>query len=211
MSDTDVDSAFWASVLDAPYKTYWESLGRFIAEFSATERALLVTIKEMTNLETEIGSAILGGVRVHDGISLLNRILDAANRPRAKKRLDNALWQLGQINTTRNNIIHWGAELVWETEGVFLVSNKHLIHSKQIPQEYTVTPDELRNMATDLVKIRIHLAIEGGKDAIPRSLYQKALRKVLQEPWTYKPPQRGAPPPRSRGKSRKQQSPPPAS
>lgn len=203
MSDTTSTYAdYQASLLEAPYKSYWERLGSFVSEFSATERALLITIREIADLtDGEVGAALIGGVRVHDGIAMLNRLLDARGLVRPKKRLTSVLWQLGQINTTRNNILHWGAELV--SEGVFLVSNKHLIHSKQIPQEYTVTPDELRDMTLDLIKIRIHLAIEGAKDQLPRKLYRRGLRMIVHNAWSYKPPQRAVPAPRSQRTSQK--------
>lgn len=201
-------SEFWAEALEAPYKAYWESLGRFVSEFSATELSLLYTIKAFADLEAELARAIFGGVRLQDGISALNRVLIATGRTRTKRRLVPVLKQLAEINTTRNNIIHWGTTMV--SEGVFLVTNKEIVHSGQIPQHYTVTPRELSDMTMDLIKIRIHLSKEGERDRISRLLYRKVLRPIVHAPWSYRVPQRAAPPQKSSRKRSTRKAPPEA-
>ncbi|MCR6646526.1 MAG: hypothetical protein NVV62_19425 [Terricaulis sp.] len=207
---SDMDSVLEnLPALEAPYKDYWERLGAFIGEFSATERALVACIRDVANLNSEVGRSLLGSIRVHDGIGLLNRVLDAAGKHRARQRLRPVLAQLGEINTTRNNIIHWGVEKLGAHE--FLVSNKHLVSSAQVPQAYTVTPETLFLMSMDLIKIRIHLVIEGMPSVFPRDFYRRVGRPVLRDAWSYKAPQRGAPAQRNPDKRRARKPPPPPS
>lgn len=123
--------------------------------------------------------------------------------------------QLGEINTTRNNIVHWGVVHDWasgiaDSPGV-IVTNKHLLQPGRTEQRYLVSMKDLSNMTLDLTKIGIHCNVEILREHIGRDIYRRALREVLGASWSYKPPQRSAPPQRSPGKSPKRRRPPPAS
>jgi hypothetical protein len=197
-------SAEFLAEIQAPYKNYNERLGAFMVSFSATEKILLEVIKLAADLDSSVGNAVLGGVRVHDGTSMLNRVLDALSLNEKKAALKPALDQLGQINTTRNNILHWGAQIDGaDTDQTFLVTNAHLIHERQIPIAYTVTPSDLSAMIVDLSRIQLHLVnvLENGNNGdVTFGMSDPIIQRALKKPWLYKPPQRAAPPTRNADK-----------
>jgi len=202
----DEDTSALVAALEEPYREYWAELGRFIHQFSETEREMQILLRHFSNMPDKIAAVLLAGEKVDQAISKVSRILDATENVHAKSRLEPVFQQLGVINGVRNNIVHWGATAC---DGALWVSNKHLKPLPTREVEYTVSVDALRRMTIDLFKIdmhiswEIHLSEPGGSVEI----YQKVFQRVLEAAWRYKPPVRPTHKSKSQGSSPKQSRP----
>jgi len=184
-----------ADVLEEPYRGYWLALGKFIGFFSETEDQLRYALRRFSGVSKTSARALFANIRVADGISSINRLLEANGRIRAKARLAKPFAQLGLINTTRNNIIHWGARR--DSTGAFIVTNRRIALQPAAIIEYEVTPDELEAMTLDLWKIALHITVETDRFELPKDLYRREMRQTLHASWRYKSGARVAPRPQT--------------
>jgi hypothetical protein len=99
--------------------------------------------------------------------------------------LEFVLQQVGDINSARNFILHYGAESV--AEGNAIVSN--VLKAKGEPTFFPISPTILDQMTSDIGKIIIHLNYRHLRQLIPGEFLVKgALYEVLRAPWQYKHP-----------------------
>lgn len=211
-----MDAEDLANILEEPYRDYWQALGRFIDQFASVEKHMQIMLRHYAAASEAVGRVVFSGHRINDGIDTVNRLLDARALPRVKARLRPVFGQLAQINTTRNNIVHWGVTHDWAaglavTSPGVLVTNRHLVQPGRTEQRYLVSLDDFGDMTADLIKIGMHFNVEMYRDHLNRQLYRRALREVLNASWSYKPPQRAALRQRSRGNPPTHRNPRPSS
>jgi hypothetical protein len=198
-----------ADILEEPYKDYWQWLGKFISDFSRTEHDLNTALHQFARTENDIGRVLFSGMRVESSIDTINRLLTARGMNRAKARLKKPFEQLGEINKTRNDIVHWGASPMKRRLGEsqqFVVTNARFVQKGRATLAYPVSVEIFLAMSTDLLKISFHIGAEMWRNEIPKSDYRRMFRPILRAEWQYKPPQRALPQDRS---ARKRQAPPP--
>jgi hypothetical protein len=145
--------------------------------------------------DDDIARVLFSGSRVKDGIETINSLLEARGLRRTKARLKPAFDQLGEINTTRNNIIHWGAKMDQSAAGgpSFIVSNEHLVRRGRSEKRYAIGLATFHEMLADLFKVGVHLSLEMYRDSLTKPIYRKVVRRILKCAWLYKAPQRAAP------------------
>lgn len=133
-----------------PVEDYFQALGLFIHEFAATETLLLEALVEQAGVSKSTARAIFSGVRADTAKAHIKRLREVQGAPEIPT-LERAFTQFSLLTDVRNDIVHYGATFRgdWEPH----VSNKR---GKMPGKERSVlaTPTVLRNMATDLGKIR---------------------------------------------------------
>lgn len=191
--------------MDEPFLQYWSELGRFIHEFSRTEKALQWLLRHYARTTLPVSKALFHGMRVDACKDAINRILDATENQAAKTRLEAPFAQLGAISGMRNNIVHWGASPA-DGSREFVVTNAFLAHTKARVQEFRVSPRTLRAMSVDLFAISLHFILEVRRSG-ELDETDTEFAAVLREPWLYKSPQPSPQPKAPRASPQKSQRP----
>jgi hypothetical protein len=179
-----------------PDHFYYHALGQFISTFSVTEAILRIALRHFAKVNDSTGKAVFSGVRVDTAMSLINRLLEV-RKPRntqLQKDMTRIFTQLGIINGVRNDIVHYGSDVIGEER---VVSNRLVALTTARLRETPVSPDILDQMTHDLMTIGVRVAYNMRPSA--------AIPDAVREPWLYKP---RAPSPRRkrhRNKPRSQQ------
>jgi hypothetical protein len=179
-----VDKRSW----DEPARGYWRALGKFIHEFSGTERVFLQLLDFLAGVEFPISASIFFGFRADACKDAINRILEATDNAEVAARLKEPFQQFGIINGARNSIVHWGAHATEEDDIVAM--NDFIAHTDRRIRSLSVSVKMLGNMCFDLTKINFHLWSEMEKvDEIFKLIGTTGVPDYyIQEPWRYKPP-----------------------
>jgi hypothetical protein len=187
------------------------SLGSFMDLFSAIESVLLFVVQFYAKTDWTVTKAMMSPLRVENAITTLNRIIEA-RRLRGKKisELKTVLTQLGEINKTRNDILHHG--LVKDPKGrdnLYLISNKFIARSPKTVFKIRISKTHIDQMRADLLEIHFRLAIRHvASSAASWSINAKRFRREnpLGTPhsWRYKSPSRGTSRPKRRAHVPKQ-------
>lgn len=169
---------------DEPYHDYWTKLGRLIHYHSLVEALVISGIHHFAEVTSGIGNAIAPGLRADGAKSALLRVLETSRNGAIAERLASPLTQFGVINTTRNNLVHWGALRDGDTG--FLVTNAKRVIPSSL-KEFRVSLRDLDAMHLDLYRIGVHLMCEIRGETLDE------WAEVLAGPWLYKPAQRHRP------------------
>ncbi len=167
-------------------KAYFLALGEFIDQFARTEMFLHVILRHYAKINWDVGAAILSGVRVDTAMSFIKRITEIHD-PGEETRIEiNDLFQqLAEVNKLRNDIVHYGSQV---RDDVRIVSNRIAAHTHDRIREFSVSPQTLKDAATDLNAINVRLSFR-VLHHMPIGLH-KPFEPILNAPWRYKPPQR---------------------
>ncbi len=132
-------------------------LGRFVTVFASTEKLLFLVSGLVMRIPLSVTQAVFGGgaARVKDTIDRVNRTMKAtvALHPDNGLALDlqrvfsKIFLQLGLINSTRNEILHYGIHAN-EDGAECLVSNEHL--KPDAPDKIRISAPLLDAMSADL-------------------------------------------------------------
>jgi hypothetical protein len=165
---------------------YYQKLGIFIQAFAQAETAVYEALQAFAGVTSVVARAIFSGTRAEAAKQLITRIADAKNLDKAtKEELKNVFDQLGEINSARNHIVHYGTQ--FEERG-FKVSNALVAHLPTRIRTIDVSGDALDHMTADLHKISMHMLVQTiRRSNRPLSdAFQRWLAPILQRPWRYK-------------------------
>jgi len=132
------------------------ALGQFVAKFSETEALIQTTLWELAGVEPPTAQAVFSGIRTDGAMQYINRIAAAQNWP--QPRADLALYafaQLVPINKLRNNILHYGAQLVGPDS--WRISNENFVHVPKNISSSVISPASLKQAQADLDEIDLIL------------------------------------------------------
>jgi hypothetical protein len=87
--------------------TYYEALGRFVAQFAGVEATLFWALIFHGKINQKVAQAIFSGTRVDQAMSFISRICEAID-PGEERRseLRDVFTQLRAINDVRNSLLH---------------------------------------------------------------------------------------------------------
>jgi hypothetical protein len=158
---------------------YFLALGYFMQSFAEAEMAMQVLLWKVSGLsDISTAAALLSGVKIDGAMGLIRRVREAKKMPE-HKQLTHIFNQLAEINSARNDIVHFGATFT-EDFGI-LVSNFRIAHIEERLKGFHTSPIALFNMTQDITKI-IHRIIEivGEYDHDPTPEH------VALDTWLYK-------------------------
>jgi hypothetical protein len=190
---SDLEPHYWdgSKVVHRPIPTdvtdYYGSLGRFIQAFAHTEATMHGALREFSGVTNKVARALFSGTRAEAAKQYITRIADATDLDsEVKADLKYVFDQLGVINSTRNDIVHYGTNFGGDQ---FIVSNEYLAHLPTRVRKIEVSSEILNQMTSDLNKITAHLIVRitGTSDPGTSGSLRKCLIPILQRPWLYKP------------------------
>jgi hypothetical protein len=168
---------------------YYQSLGTFVQAFARVEATMHGVLKRFCNVSPVIARSIFSGTRTEAAKQYITRIMYAKRMDQPiKTEMKYVFDQLGVINSTRNDIIHFGAE--FEGEQLF-VNTAMLAHLPEKARRIEVSSKILDQMTADLNKITLHLIVctMGTDSPDTANFFRIGLNPILQQPWLYKPTQ----------------------
>ncbi len=162
-------------------RAYYEALGRFVDKFSRVEAAMTLTLWHYAKTPPDISKVIFTSDKVDGCITKIKQIAKVSNvHTDLQNDLLDIFQQLGIINGVRNDVLHYGAELV--AEGNAIVSDA--LKAKGEPYVFPISPTALDQMTADLDKIIAHLKTLHLGD---RRTYT-ILGNPMHSAWQYKHP-----------------------
>lgn len=186
--------------------TYFEALGRFVQTFAETEIGIAMTLRTLAGVTKPVARAIFSGVRVETAMSFINRIMEVTSTSQPMRDdFQYAFTQLGHINQARNQILHYGVDLGFTSDGEYvlqasdmIVSNKGFALTEDRIRETPISGEILDNMIHDLDIISCILMAQNMRVIAARSnddysthLLAEAdrLMRARETAWRYKPVQ----------------------
>jgi len=165
---------------------YYLSLGRFTQTWAQVEAILAVLLRLVSGVDQKVAPAIFSGTRADQAKNFVKRIL-AARGEELDPVLKRAFDQFGTINSTRNDIVHYGAQF---EEDEPIVSNYLAAHTPEALRRHSVPPKTLDAMNQDLGTIQAAVAYyllkDSPSDVLPA---REQIRQIALAPWRYKSPQ----------------------
>lgn len=167
---------------------YHLALGRFLDTFSQIEATMHQLLWHYAKTRFPIAQAVFSGLKIDAEMGLVTRLTEVRRVGKAAKAdLEYVFAQLRDLNSARNDILHYGSHA--HINGERLVSNFLLALNRSRLREFPISDGKLRAMHADCVKIIVHLRhnhIDRKKQISEetRDLYQY----FLHEPWSYKHP-----------------------
>ena len=197
---TDKSDAL-VKALKASDRDYLLALGEFIDQFARTEAMLHYVLRHFAKTSQNIGNAVFSGVRVDAAVSFIRRIAEVEDPGEtARKQIDFLFTHLAEINNLRNDIVHYGSEI--RGGGRRVTTNRIMALTADRIRERAVSPEILRDAASDLNKINIHLSAH-LLIHMPNQIME-GFRPILDASWRYKPHAQGSNHRKSRDKPPKQ-------
>lgn len=185
------------------------ALGHFIDQFSRAEHAVSLFLADRAKLERPIAKALLSGVRIDAGISLIRRVYEARGLT-IEPYIDSALRQLALINGVRNDLVHYGTR--FDDDGAPVISTNRSAHIAKRERRTPVPSATLNAMMKDVHKISfiLLLAMREPDDRPETNEYALKMlaRDAQQGAWFYKPPQQASSRRKTRDAQPKQKRPP---
>jgi hypothetical protein len=132
-------------------RRFWVVLGQFVECFAHVESIIQVLLWHVSRVEVSVAQAIFSGVRAHQAIDFINRILDSEGERREKQALAGCFTQFALLNRIRNDILHYGSFLY--EKDVARVSNALAAHTPEKLREFQVSVQDLLDMTGDLQQI----------------------------------------------------------
>ena len=192
METTPQGDPFAGSAL--PTLAYFSALGKFISIFAHLEKMAFMFLGRVVGVHYHVAQATFGGSpRVKDCVDRINRCLTlyclTPDVPQhilnLKKDWDQLHPQIGTINTTRNEILHYGYQK--DESGNQFVTNEHLQYIESKVTRFPISADRLDAMCGDLSKILFLLNhhfyyLNQKTPPYQPSIYEEA----INTPWQYK-------------------------
>jgi hypothetical protein len=170
---------------------YYTALGDFVAMFSRAEVAVQLVLRYYAGLPANRAHILFSGTRADAGIDLIKNL--AAEREASKEDLDELTYvfaQLRAINTTRNAILHYGAQSVAEGEAYVRKAIEGVDETKMKVTVFPISAGTLKQMSADLQKIIVHLFIgHMGRPSLKSASAKSWIARVFAAAWLYKPSQ----------------------
>lgn len=170
---------------------YYTALGDFVAMFSRAEIAVQLALRYYAGLQANRAHILFSGTRADTGIDLIKNL--AAEGGASKQVLDELTYvfaQLRAINTTRNAILHYGAQSVAEGEAFVRKAVEGVDETKVKVTVFPISTTTLKQMSADLQKIILHLHVGHMGRPSPKSAFAKdRISRVFAAAWLYKPAQ----------------------
>lgn len=172
---------------------YHLALGRFLDTYSQIEATMHELLWHYAKTSRPIAQAVFSGLKIDAEMGLITRLTEVRRVSKtAKADLAYVFAQLGQLNSARNDILHYGSHP--HISGERMVSNFLLALDKKRLREFPISAEKLMAMNGDCIKILVHLRHNHLDRKKPLSDETADLyRYFLQEPWSYKHPQVGPP------------------
>jgi hypothetical protein len=170
---------------------HYLSLGRFIDSFAKLESMMQYLLWKKAGVSEQIAQSIFSGVRLDTARDFVRRIREA-KRLKDSPLLTSAFLQIGIINQTRNDLVHYGAEHVGGVD--FLVSNKNFAHTESRIRSTNVTETSFHDMQEDIVTILMIIVLHLENDFPDREKSPKMepIWALALRPWQYKPERQGS-------------------
>lgn len=178
----------------AAIERYWAAFGRFINYFSQVEQRLHTLLWELSEAPIELVRVAFADARFDKVTTMIKRLYDSrgeAEHPLYRRAIDH----LGQINSMRNDLVHYGASILVLTDEddpdfampVMIVSNQ----TKAIPgrgRDFSVDIETLDNMTRDLrTALACMTVVLADKNQTPNRMAYDTWLRIAQQPWLYKP------------------------
>jgi hypothetical protein len=148
--------------------------------FAFSENMIFMFLSLMTPLPREEAAALLNGLKIDACCSAIRRLFEA-RKQNIPEQIEDCLSRLVTINTFRNNILHWGVDMMGMARN----------HVKVVPGrevEFMVSKEDLDFATTDLLKIsEILSSYHGMHRGDPEGM--KRSQATIAGPWLYKPSQ----------------------
>jgi hypothetical protein len=128
---------------------YFRNLGIFVHVFAFVEDWMLLLLHQFSNVHDKAAPALFSGLRVDQAISLIRRLYEAHGHA-IDPELDHAFRQLATINSTRNDILHYGGLGPGDER---IVSTRRAAHTPDRIRVFPVSSKVLDDMSTDLLTI----------------------------------------------------------
>lgn len=170
---------------------YHAALGRFVDMYSRAEIAVQSVLRFYAKLPANYAHILFNGTRADKGIDLVKTLAkEGGAKQEALDELTYVLAQLRAINTTRNNLLHWGAQDVAEGEAYVLTALEGVAEDAKGARRFPMSPDILRHMTDDLYKIIIQLRVGHMGLPEPKGAFGRVwVDKVRADAWRYTPAQ----------------------
>ncbi len=166
-------------------RQYYEALGRFTHAFAQMESAVALSLWHYAKMPNGRARAVFSGVRAKDAFSYIKRLAEVSKTSKeAKEDLEYVIAQFGDINSTRNDLIHYGAINI--AEGTASVTNALKALSEDHVTAFPISPNVLGAMTADIRKIIVHLRVRhaGAKGAKSEKNWLGVVALLLR-PWRY--------------------------
>jgi hypothetical protein len=172
-------------------RAYRLALGEFVEVFARAEIFMHFVLRWYTKTPAVIARVVFSGTRTDVAIAHLRRLAEAeVVEPVKWAELKPVIDQLGDINSARNRILHYGAEAVAEGEG--FVTNALMAHVANKATYFPISPEILRDMTADLRNILFHLVRHMGRPALRG--HHPEIDAALKAAWLYKQQPQPSPP-----------------
>ena len=170
-----------------PDDDYFLELGKFIQDFAETEWWMHQFLCSITGLQHRSGRAVFSGLKV-DGLTQAIRRFYEANEFPITPEIAEALHQLSEISSIRNDIVHFGT-YVEDGDNQPSVSNKRAVHTLSRVRSRRIDDKTLVLMRADLAVVRHRLAFVAQRDLPPekRPELKNDPDKWRLNSWSYKP------------------------
>jgi hypothetical protein len=169
---------------------YYLALGKFVAMFSRAEIAVQLTLRFYARLSANRAHIIFHGTRTNAGGDLAKSL--AAELPVSGEILEDlthALAQLQAINTTRNDVLHYGVQSIAEGEAFVKTAIEGVDTARKV-RHFAIPVSDLEAMTSDLRKIILHLRMRHMGRPPPKSrLILDGIGAALVSTWLYRPQQ----------------------
>jgi hypothetical protein len=156
---------------------HFHSLGMLMSEFSRVETVQAQFIAFQAKLEPPIARALLSGLRLDAGASMVRRLYEATGRD-IEQSLSKALAQLLLINGVRNDLVHYGAVLDGPKP---YVTNVRAAHTAERIRITEVDDEALAMMTADLSSINLLLLAMMTNEGLATKLGAS----IIQNTWLY--------------------------
>lgn len=135
-------------------RLYYQALGRFIDNFARMEVLLKRFLIKMLKVDDAVGRVVTGGLRADNLATYVLRTNEITPLPGSNPAfVEEAVKHFSAINTVRNDILHAGAIL---RDGKLVISNAPVARTPTHKHEFTVSEEQIQQMADDLDKMLPH-------------------------------------------------------
>jgi hypothetical protein len=171
---------------------YHAALGHFVATFARAEVAVQTVLRFYAGLPANRAHILFSGTRADAGIDLIKKLAAEQGMGKTDKEiLSETLAHLRDINTTRNAILHYGAQGIAEDAGFVEKALYGVDATKVAVTRLSVSTEDLISMQQDLQIICMILYVGfAGRPALKGGGFtREGLLNLWRGTWRYKPPQ----------------------
>jgi hypothetical protein len=171
-------------------KEYYSALGEFIDNFAQTEGWLFALLAFEANTLAPTIQALLPGLRARGAMDLIRRVRESKQDP-IDARMTEVFSHLAELNTARDQLVHWGFDADPTNAGTLTLSNALRAHTPGAQRKIPVSPELISNMTDDLMFVKASIAqrITDMRAMGEFSGEVSAFLALAHQPWRYKPAQ----------------------